>query len=628
METLLASHYQILKHLGGGGFGQTFLAQDTHLPGNPLCVVKQFQPRVSDPTTLETAKRLFDREAQTLYRLGDHDQIPRLLAHFEQEDEFYLVQEFIDGQPLDQEFANRDKLDEASVRVLLRDTLQVLAFVHKQHVIHRDIKPANLIRRRRDGKIVLIDFGAVKEVSTQAAYSHGQTSITVAIGSPGYMPSEQQAFKPHFSSDIYAVGMVCLQALTGLNPRALAHDSQTGEYCCAVLGDRISVSPSFAAILDKMVRYDYRQRYRDATEALQALEQLLKPEHSDTTILMQPVSRPTFDQPEGQVSLESAFYVERPPIEADCYEAIVKPGALIRVKAPRQMGKTSLMSRILYHAAQHGYQTASLNFQSADAEFLTNLDQFLQWFCASIAWELEREDKLETYWKGILGSKNKCTNYFQRYLLSEIINPLVLGLDEVDQIFQHPDIATDFFGLLRAWHERGKNELVWQKLRLVIVHSKEVYIPLNINQSPFNVGLPIELPELNQVQVEDLVRRHNLDLSVGQVEQLMAMVGGHPYLVRVGLYQIARRRMTLEQLLQMAPTEEGPYYDHLRRHLLNLEENAELVAAIKQVVAADKPVEIRAAEAFKLRSMGLVKFQGNAVMPLCDLYRQYFRDRL
>ncbi len=628
METLLASHYQILKHLGGGGFGQTFLAQDTHLPGNALCVVKQFQPRVSDPTTLETAKRLFDREAQTLYRLGDHDQIPRLLAHFEQEDEFYLVQEFIDGQPLDQEFANRDKLDEASVRVLLRDTLQVLAFVHKQHVIHRDIKPANLIRRRRDGKIVLIDFGAVKEVSTQAAYSHGQTSITVAIGSPGYMPSEQQAFKPHFSSDIYAVGMVCLQALTGLNPRALAHDSQTGEYCCAVLGDRISVSPSFAAILDKMVRYDYRQRYRDATEALQALERLLKPEHSDTTILMPPVSAPTFDQPEGQVSLESAFYVERPPIEADCYEAIVKPGALIRVKAPRQMGKTSLMSRILYHAAQHGYQTASLNFQSADAEFLTNLDQFLQWFCASIAWELEREDKLETYWKGILGSKNKCTNYFQRYLLSEIINPLVLGLDEVDQIFQHPDIATDFFGLLRAWHERGKNELVWQKLRLVIVHSKEVYIPLNINQSPFNVGLPIELPELNQVQVEDLVRRHNLDLSVEQVEQLMAMVGGHPYLVRVGLYQIARRRMTLEQLLQMAPTEEGPYYDHLRRHLLNLEENAELVAAIKQVVAADKPVEIRAAEAFKLRSMGLVKFQGNAVMPLCDLYRQYFRDRL
>jgi serine/threonine-protein kinase len=377
-----------------------------------------------------------------------------------------------------------------------------------------------------------------------------------------------------------------------------------------------------------MVRYDYRQRYQTATEALEALTQLTAQGKAATTILMP--SRPSLalDEPEGQVSLDSAFYVERPPIESDCYEAIMKPGALIRVKAPRQMGKTSLMTRILYHASQHNHQTASLNFQSADTEFLTNLDQFLQWFCASITWELNRDDKLADYWKGILGSKNKCTNYFQRYLLSEITQPIVLGLDEVDQIFQHPEIATDFFGLLRAWHEKGKNEAVWKKLKLVIVHSKEVYIPLNINQSPFNVGLPIELPELNEEQVQDLVRRHRLDFSQQQLDQLMAMVGGHPYLVRVALYQIARGRMTLEKLLQIAPTEEGPYYDHLRRHLLNLQENAELVAAIKEVVAADSPIEIKTAEAFKLRSMGLVKFQGNAVMPLCDLYRVYFRDRL
>lgn len=286
------------------------------------------------------------------------------------------------------------------------------------------------------------------------------------------------------------------------------------------------------------------------------------------------------------------------------------------------------MSRILHHAKQQGYHTASLNFQSADAEFLNNLEQFLQWFCASISWELNREDKLDFYWQGILGSKNKCTNYFQRYLLSELTSPMVLGLDEVDQIFQHPDIATDFFGLLRAWHERGKNEAVWQKLRLVIVHSKEVYIPLHINQSPFNVGLPIELPELNTEQVENLVQRHGLNFSTNQLNRLMTMVGGHPYLVRVALYQIARRRMTLEELLQVAPTEEGPYYDHLRRHLLNLEENAELVIAVKQVMTADNPIGIKAAEAFKLRSMGLVKFQGNAVMPLCNLYRLYFRDRL
>jgi serine/threonine-protein kinase len=628
METILAGHYQIVRHLGGGGFGQTFLAKDTHLPGEPLCVVKQLQPKTTDRATLETAKRLFDREAQTLYRLGNHDQLPRLLAHFEQDNEFYLVQEYIEGQPLDQELADRKQLSEAAVIALLRDILQVLTFVHQQNVIHRDIKPANLIRRSKDGKIVLIDFGAVKEVSAQVASSSTHTSLTVVVGSPGYMPSEQITGRPHFSSDIFAVGMVCLQALTGVNPRELPQDARTGEFSCILFKDLAPIGPGFAAILEKLVRYDYRQRYQTATEALLALERLLNPGQSESTILWQPSPPKMLEQPEGSVGLESAFYVERPPIEADCFEAIVKPGALIRVKAPGQMGKTSLMSRILHHANQQGYHTASLNFQSADAEFLNNLDRFLQWFCASISWELNREDKLDVYWKGILGSKNKCTNYFQRYLLSELTSPMVLGLDEVDQIFQHPDIATDFFGLLRAWHERGKNESIWQKLRLVIVHSKEVYIPLNINQSPFNVGLPVELPELNQEQVEDLVRRHGLHLSADQIDRLMAMIGGHPYLVRVALYQIARGRMTLEQLLQVAPTEEGPYYDHLRRHLLNLEENAELVAAVKQVMAAESPIEIKTAEAFKLRSIGLVKLQGNAVMPLCDLYRLYFRDRV
>lgn len=656
MNIILAGHYQIIKYLGGGGFGQTFLARDSHLPGNPLCVVKQLKPQLNQASALETAKRLFEREAQTLYRLGTHDQIPRLLAHFEQDEEFYLVQEFVEGQPLNQEFALGQKMTESDAIALLNDILQVLAFVHQQQVIHRDIKPANLIRRRRDRKIVLIDFGVVKAVSTSASNLYGATSITVAVGSPGYMPSEQQVGQPYFSSDIYAVGMVVLQALTGLSPTSkqtaqrLPRD-QYGEFSCTLLRDRMTIHPGLAAILDKMVRYDYRQRYRDASEALQALEKFRHHTQGDEPIthpqtLVVPTTHPqspitdhqtptlplsspqTLDEPEGQVSLNSSFYVERPPVESDCYDAILKPGALIRVKAPRQMGKSSLLSRILNYASQQGYRTVCLNFQSADAEFLTSLDQFLQWFCASVSWNLGLDDRLDSYWRGILGSKNKCTDYFQRYLLSETTRPLVLGLDEVDQVFQYPDIATDFFGLLRAWHEQGKNQVIWQRLRLVFVHSKEVYIPLNINQSPFNVGIPIELPELNPVQVWDLVQRHSLDWQPNQVEELMNMTGGHPYLVRVALYQIARGKMTLEKLLQVAPTEEGPFYDHLRRHLLNLEENAELVVAIQQVVAANHPVEIKAAAAFKLRSMGLVKFQGNAVTPLCQMYRHYFRDRL
>jgi AAA-like domain/CHAT domain len=341
-----------------------------------------------------------------------------------------------------------------------------------------------------------------------------------------------------------------------------------------------------------------------------------------------PLSVIPLEDPEGSVPLESSFYVERPPIEDDCYERILRPGALIRIKAPRQMGKSSLMVRILHHAKQQGYQTADLNLQSADTELLTDLDRFLQWFCASVAEALNLPDQLSDYWKGVLGSKNKCTKYFERYLLTTFDSPLVLALDEVDQIFLHKDIATNFFGLLRTWNEQSKNEDLWKKLRLILVHSKEVYIPLHINQSPFNVGFAVELRELSLAQVQELIQRHGLQWTMAQTEQLMELVGGHPYLVRGALYQIARQRMTLGDLLKAAPTEEGLYGEHLRRHLLNLESDKDLVAALYQVVSANQPVQIGTAEAFRLQSMGLVKYQGNAVVPLCNLYRQYFRDRL
>lgn len=268
--------------------------------------------------------------------------------------------------------------------------------------------------------------------------------------------------------------------------------------------------------------------------------------------------------PEGSVPLNSKLYINRPPIEEDCFQTILQPNALIRIKAPRQMGKTSLLTRIIQQGKERYYRTVHLNFQLADSKILQDLDLFLQWFCGCVTDELELDDQISKYWKGSRGSKTCCTNYFHRYLLKEIDIPLILALDEADQIFQHPEIAVDFFGLLRSWHENGKNEPRWQNLRLVIAHSKEVYIPLNINQSPFNVGLPIELPELNQEQVIDLINRHELTFSDQEITEFMTMLGGHPYLVRMALYRLAKGEITLNQLWEIAPTEEGFYYDHLR----------------------------------------------------------------
>lgn len=268
----LGGRYEIINYLGGGGFGTTFVAEDKHLPGKPLCVVKQLKPKAADdPLALQAARRLFNREAQVLYLLGSHNQIPRLFAHFEQEQEFYLVQEFIEGHELRQELPIGQKISEGQVLGLLREILEVLVFVHQQDVIHRDIKPSNLIRRKQDGKIVLIDFGAVKQIGNQLITSHSQTSLTIAVGSLGYMPSEQIAGKPRFSSDIYAVGMMGLSALTGLSPRDLPEDSRTSEI---IWRDRVEVHPEFAKVLDRMVSYDFRDRYQSAAEVLENLNSI------------------------------------------------------------------------------------------------------------------------------------------------------------------------------------------------------------------------------------------------------------------------------------------------------------------------------------------------------------------
>ncbi|MEM8503613.1 MAG: AAA-like domain-containing protein [Cyanobacteria bacterium P01_D01_bin.1] len=335
------------------------------------------------------------------------------------------------------------------------------------------------------------------------------------------------------------------------------------------------------------------------------------------------------EEPQGLVPLNSQFYIERSPIETDCYEIVVRPGSLIRIKAPRQMGKTSLLVRTLAHARTRGFATVRLSFQEADSQALNDLDEFLQWFCYSVTEELEMEDRLAEYWSGgRRGIVRRCQRYFERYLLTETDKPIVLGLDEVDQVFEHPEIATDFFGMLRVWHEEGKSSPLWRKLHMVIVHSKEVYVPLSINRSPFNVGSPIDLRELDTKEIEKLIARHQLVLSDYQRQQLIELVGGHPYLLRAALYQLKRGRMSLAQLLTEAPTEGGLYNDHLRRHLLNLEADSALLAAFRQVIQVYRPVKIGSTEAFKLNSMGLVKYQGNEVVPLCELYRQYFQSRL
>jgi CHASE2 domain-containing sensor protein len=273
---VLARRYKIIKVLGSGGFSETYIAEDTQRPGNPQCVVKQLKPASTKPEGLQLARRLFHSEAQTLEKLGIHDQIPQLLAYFEEDEEFYLVQEQIIGHPLNQELLTGRVVEEVAVIKIVRDLLQTLIFVHENNVIHRDIKPSNIIRRHSDGKLVLIDFGAVKEVIIKQLDYQEPTPFTIGIGTQGYAPSEQCFGRPHYSSDIYAVGMIGIKALTGVAPRDLDRDNDGEIKWSDAYGGKLrcQVSHSLAKILSKMVLDDFKQRYQSASEALKALESL------------------------------------------------------------------------------------------------------------------------------------------------------------------------------------------------------------------------------------------------------------------------------------------------------------------------------------------------------------------
>ena len=332
------------------------------------------------------------------------------------------------------------------------------------------------------------------------------------------------------------------------------------------------------------------------------------------------------------LAADTTIYIERPPIEDKCYKAIMQPGALIRLKAPQRMGKTLLLEKTLDYVRQQGYQTAKLDLQLADVDILANLKTFLQWLCIDVADSLELEPQLEKHWQEVFGLNKNCTRYFQKYLLSLTDTPLVLAIDNFERLFEYPEIFPQFCLLLRGWYEAAKQGdkigNIWKKLRLVVVHSTESYPSLDSNHSPFNVGLAIDLPEFNLQQVTNLAKQNELRLGEQDLTGLMELLGGHPYLVQSAIAHLKSQQVTLEDLLRLAPTEQGIFSGHLRQQLWYLQHNPQLEIGYKKVVMTNASVRLDTEVAFKLHSLGLVKLVSNDCVPGCDLYRQYFSTRL
>lgn len=267
---LLRDRYRALQALAQGGFGATFLAQDVTLPGEPKCVIKQLRPSATSLEALDMSRKLFAREAKTLGKIGSHPQIPRLLDYFEITEQFYLIQEYINGLTLQQEIKRSGPFSEAGVKQFLSEILPTLQYLHSQQVIHRDIKPANIIRRHEDCKLVLIDFGAVKDQVSQTTSVSEHTALTAfAVGTPGFAPPEQLAMRPVYASDVYALGVTCIYLLTGKSPKDLDYNSSTGEM---LWQNKVQISDRFREVLQKMVEGSVRHRYQSPNDVLTALE--------------------------------------------------------------------------------------------------------------------------------------------------------------------------------------------------------------------------------------------------------------------------------------------------------------------------------------------------------------------
>ncbi|MEG4057836.1 MULTISPECIES: AAA-like domain-containing protein [unclassified Microcoleus] len=349
--------------------------------------------------------------------------------------------------------------------------------------------------------------------------------------------------------------------------------------------------------------------------------------------------------PGGPIPLDSPFYIERSGAEALACAEISKPGGLVRIKAPKKMGKSSLMLRIIDGAVDRGYRTVTLDFQQADTAVFGSLDKFLRWLCVNVARQLKLEPNIDEFWDEDMGSKVSCTIYFENYLLAQIDSPVVLAINEINRVFERTNIAQDFLSVIRFWYEQARGSPTWQKLRTVVIHSTAIYIDLNVNQSPFNVGMPIKLSEFSAEQVQDLAGRYGLNWSDRDpIQQLMKMVGGHPYLVHLALYHLAilqqnrlsvdrdepgeeLGRAELAELLTAAPTHSGIYSDYLQNQSIAIQQQPELASAFQQIVYAKNSIHLEPLMAYQLDSMGLVKLEGNSCRLSCELYRLYFQEQ-
>lgn len=327
---------------------------------------------------------------------------------------------------------------------------------------------------------------------------------------------------------------------------------------------------------------------------------------------------------DGPVPVASPFYIERPPLEAHAYQEIARPGCLLRLRAPSRYGKSSLLLRLIDYSLLLGVKPVVLDFQEADRSTLKCLDQLLRWVCANFMHQLGLTADLDGVWDPELGSKLSCKAFLQEQVLTPSETPIILMMNEVNRVFEFSEVARDFLSLIRACYEQAQGSDVWSKLRLVMAYSTDVYVPLQLSQSPFNVGMPLTLLPFNLGQVTELAQRYQLSFTAEQMAHLMRLLGGQPHLFNLAFYSLSTQTISLPDLISSAPTLSGIYRNHLQHYLALLLEQPTLLAAFGLTLDGTQ-VELEPTATYQLISMGLVSLEGHRVRISCQLYRDFFK---
>lgn len=340
-----------------------------------------------------------------------------------------------------------------------------------------------------------------------------------------------------------------------------------------------------------------------------------------------PIPNAPLVPPGGNIAYNASYYITRQG-EDTFVQDILREGALLRIKGPRQFGKTSLLSKIIHFAREQNHHIVALTFQKFRNDVVNDLDKLLVQISAYTTRKLKLENRVKEYWSDeFLEGKMKCTAYFEEYILEKLDNPLILAIDEADLIFSNSILSSDFFGMLRAWHEERNINPVWNKFKLIVSHSTEAYMAISqLNQSPFNIGIERDLHEFNRSEVNLFAEKLNVTLNENQIDKIMELVGGHPYLVHVALYEIASGHYSFNRFVRNAHKDNGPFSDHLRRHLWNLSSDNEFRETMKRVIAGEKCNDTMIVH--KLRAAGLVKGAFPNLQPGFKIYSDYFKDKL